>query len=190
MKWKNQSLLSAILNAVAIARGKSGKEETHKANNIHPKNVTDKFEVIGHVPELKATWLSKLLKRPTNCRIVMIKGKRVNRGGGYGLEVPCEYPFEGASFSCSLLQAKLIEVEFHVRCAGPWKAYILAQTKPLSLLILVFKYIMFYLMSCWKKLDMVHVSSYQKILKYSIVIDYVTIQFLNDDRVRLTEVIA
>lgn len=63
-------------------------------------------------------------------------------------QLPCEYPFEGASFSCSLLQAKLIEVELHVRCAGPWKAYILAQTKPLSLLILVFKYIMFYLMSC------------------------------------------
>ena len=117
----------------------------------------------------------------------MIKGKRVNRGGGYRLEVPCEYPFEGDRFSCSLLQAKLIEVEFHVRCGGPWKAYIYAQTKPLSLLILVFKYIMLYLMSCWKKLDMVHVSSYQKILKYSIVIDYVTIQFLNDDRVRLTE---
>ena len=150
-------LLFAISNAVAIARVKSGKEETHNAYNIHPKNVTEK--VIGHVPELKATWLSKFLKRPTNCGIVVIKGKRVNRGGGYGLEVPWEYPLEGDSFSCSLLQAKLIEGEFDLRCGGSWKAYILAQKKPLSLLILVFKYIMLCLMSCWKKLDMVHISS-------------------------------
>ena len=29
--------------------------------------MTDRFEVIGHVPALMATWLSKFLKRPTNC---------------------------------------------------------------------------------------------------------------------------
>ena len=46
--------------------------------------MTDRFEVIGHVPVLMATWL--------------IKEKRVNRGVGYGLEVPCEYLFEGDSF--------------------------------------------------------------------------------------------
>ena len=28
------------------------------------------------------------------------QGKRVNRGGGYSREVPCEYLFEGDSFSC------------------------------------------------------------------------------------------
>ena len=44
--------------------------------------------------------LSKLLKRPTNCGKVIIKGKRANRRGGYGLEVPCEYLFKGDSFSC------------------------------------------------------------------------------------------
>ena len=30
-----------------------------------------------------------------NSARVIIKGKRVNRGAGYGLEVPCEYHFEG-----------------------------------------------------------------------------------------------
>ena len=45
------------------------------------------FEVIGHVPKLMALWL-------TNSGKAVIKGKRVNRGGGYGLEVPCEYRFD------------------------------------------------------------------------------------------------
>ena len=36
-----------------------------------------------------------------NSARVIIKGKRVNRGAGYGLEVPCEYHFEGDNFSCN-----------------------------------------------------------------------------------------
>ena len=31
-------------------------------------------------------------------RVILIKGKRVNRRAGYGLEVPCEYHFEGDNF--------------------------------------------------------------------------------------------
>ena len=110
-------------NAVAIVREKSGVKKTQpETDDFHPNNVTDRFEVIGHVPALMATWLSKFLKRPTNCGKVIIKGKRVNRGGGYGLEVPCEYHFEGDSFSCGWLQAKLIKEEFDVRCGGPSEA--------------------------------------------------------------------
>ena len=64
---------------------------------------------------------------------------------------------------------------------GIWRARrwtlkgLLAQTKPISLLILVFMYITLCL-SWWKKLDMVHVSSCQNILKYRVVIDYVTVE--------------
>ena len=35
-----------------------------------------------------AMWLSKFIKRPTNSGKVKITGKRVSRGGGYGLELP------------------------------------------------------------------------------------------------------
>ena len=45
--------------------------------------------------------------------------KRVNRRGGYDFEVPCEYLFEGDSFSFGWLQAKLIKEEFDVRVDGP-----------------------------------------------------------------------
>ena len=44
---------------------------------------------------------------------------------GYGLEVPCAYIFEGDSFSCGWLQAKLpIKEEFDVHCGEPSKAYV------------------------------------------------------------------
>ena len=88
-------------NAVAIVRRKSGEKETQQADDVHPNNVTDRF--IGHVPALMAMWLSKFLTTPTNCAKVIIKWKRVNRGGGYGPKVPCEYIFEGDSFSCGWL---------------------------------------------------------------------------------------
>ena len=79
--------------------------------------ITDKFEVVGHVPQLMALWLTKFLKRPTKRAKVIVKGKRVNRGGGFGLEVPCEYQFGGDSFSCGWPERKLIKEEFDV-CAG------------------------------------------------------------------------
>ena len=59
-----------------------------------------KNSVIGHVPNSMATWLTRFLKRQTNCGKVVIKGKSVNRGVDFGLEVPCEYIFEGDDLSC------------------------------------------------------------------------------------------
>ena len=37
----------------------------------------------------------------------VVTGKRINRGGGYGLEVPCEYKFTGDKFSIAWLESKL-----------------------------------------------------------------------------------
>ena len=67
----------------------------HATVPFHPNNLTNKYDVIGHVPKLMARWLTKFLKRPSDSAGVIIKGKRVNRGGGYGLEVPCEYHLKG-----------------------------------------------------------------------------------------------
>ena len=43
------------------------------------------------------------MKRKTNCGKVVIKEKPVNRGGDFGLEILCEYSFEGDNLSCKLL---------------------------------------------------------------------------------------
>ena len=55
--------------------------------------------------KLKATWLTRVLKRQTNCGKVVIKGKPVNRGGDFGREVPCEYIFEDGFLSCECMAA-------------------------------------------------------------------------------------
>ena len=48
-------------------------------------------------------------QRKTNCGKVVINGKRINIGGGFGLEIPWEYIFEGDDFSCEWPHRKLIE---------------------------------------------------------------------------------
>jgi len=84
-------------NAVAIVR--PGRREENHLGNDH--------EVLGHVPKLMAIWLTKFLKRGTNDGKGVVKGKRINRSGGYGLEVPCEYHFAGDKFSITWLETKL-----------------------------------------------------------------------------------
>ena len=41
-----------------------------------------------------------------NCGRVVIKEKRVNRRGGFGLKVPCEYIFERDDLFCEWLHRK------------------------------------------------------------------------------------
>ena len=95
------------VNAVAVVRPKPDQVQTERAVDFHPNILNKEFEVIGQVPKLMATWLTRFLKRHTNCGKVVIKGKRVNRGGGFGLEVPCEYIFEGDNFSCEWLHRSI-----------------------------------------------------------------------------------
>ena len=76
-------------------------EEPDDTNTARLSDGIFQAEVLGHVPKLKALLLTKFLKRPTISGEVIVKGNRVNRGGGYGLEVPCEYQFNGDTFSCN-----------------------------------------------------------------------------------------
>ena len=55
-----------------------------------------------------ALWMTKFLKRPTNKGKVIVKGKQVNGGESYGLEISWEYTLESNSFSITWLKNKLI----------------------------------------------------------------------------------
>ena len=46
------------------------------------------MQLVGHVPYYLAPIISHFLKRDVNEALV---GEKVNRGAGYGLEIPCEY---------------------------------------------------------------------------------------------------
>ena len=79
---------------------------------VHPNEMTNDMEVVGHIPKLMARWVTKFLKRANNSGTVIIKGERVNRGAGYGVELPCKFTFKGDSFSCSWLKDKLKKEKF------------------------------------------------------------------------------
>ena len=55
---------------------------------IHPNKISHDNEEIGHICKLMALWVTKFLKRPTNSEAVVITGTRINKGPGYGVELP------------------------------------------------------------------------------------------------------
>ena len=86
----------------------------------NPDELGRDFQVLGHVPKLMATQLTKFLKRTTSSGKAVMKGKRINRGGGYGLEVPCKYHFTGDKFSIAWLTSKLENEGFELKVGnGP-----------------------------------------------------------------------
>ena len=68
-----------------------------------PSNVKDSYavaivkdgDVVGHVPYNISAIASHFLCRECNKAFAEVTGNEVNRGGGYGLEVPCKYRFYG-----------------------------------------------------------------------------------------------
>ena len=106
------------INAVAVVRMKDEYRLSSKRNktehNAHPNELTSNLEVVGHVPKLMAQWVTRFLKGQTNSATVVVKGKRINRGAGYGLELPCQYHFKGDTFSCDWLKEKLQQGPFEV----------------------------------------------------------------------------
>ena len=48
-------------------------------------------KIVGHVPYNIASVISQFLRRDCNKGFVQVTGNKVNRGAGYGLEVPCTY---------------------------------------------------------------------------------------------------
>ena len=71
--------------------------------NREPHNSVDNFAVavikedaiVGHVPFNLAPIFSYFLQRDFNKASLEIIGDRINRGAGYGVEVPCVYRLYG-----------------------------------------------------------------------------------------------
>lgn len=77
-----------------------------------PTNPADKCavsirkasETVGHVPFNIAPIVSAFLKRACNKGLVEVTGNRINRGAGYGLEIPCKYHFYGSTLHIERLK--------------------------------------------------------------------------------------
>ena len=51
--------------------------------------------IVGHVPQNFAPQLFQFLRKDANKAFVEVRGEKVNRGAGYGLEIPCVYRLYG-----------------------------------------------------------------------------------------------
>ena len=69
-----------------------------------PTNCKDRFavavvdarnRVVGHIPYKLAPTVSHFLKRTVNKGTLEVTGQRINRGAGYGVEIPCKYRLYG-----------------------------------------------------------------------------------------------
>ena len=95
------------VNAVAVVRPNPDQVQTKRAVDFHPNIQNNQFVVTGYVPKLMAIyWLTRFLKRETNCGREVIKEKRVNRRDDFGIKIPCEYIFEVDDLFCEWLHRK------------------------------------------------------------------------------------
>ena len=51
--------------------------------------------------------MTKSLELASNSATALFTEKRINRGAGQGMELPCEFKFQGVKFSCHWLEEKL-----------------------------------------------------------------------------------
>ena len=87
-------------NAVAIIRSYSWEKET----------------IVGHVSQNISKTCSMFLKVPNTSIEVQVVGKRLNRGGGYSLEIPVIYRFYGQEKLVNWLIKKIEAVKKELEC--------------------------------------------------------------------------
>ena len=100
LKCRQEPTNEVNKNAVAIIRSDSWKKET----------------IVGHVPQNISKTCSMFLKVLNTSIEVQVVGKRLNRGGGYGHEIPVTYRFYGQEKLVNWLIKKIEDVKKELEC--------------------------------------------------------------------------
>ena len=72
--------------------------------------------IVGHMPENVSKCCSMFLTLPNTTIEAEVVGKRLNRGGGYGLEIPVFYRFYGKEKTIMWLTKKLKAINDELQC--------------------------------------------------------------------------
>ena len=78
--------------------------------------IKDEATVVGHIPYNLSYLVYHFLARDVNQAVVEITGRCVNRGAGYGLEVPCVSVFTDRKSSLQDSLMVLRSSKFKVLC--------------------------------------------------------------------------
>ena len=73
------------------------------------RNYFPKESLVGHMPRHTSKFVHKFLKLPNSRLSCKVKGKRLNRGAGYGLEKPVIYTFNGREKATEWRKSKIHE---------------------------------------------------------------------------------
>ena len=102
----------AYMNIWNPKLGGNDVEVKHKVSNEHDKLAIAIFHskrIVGHVPKNLRKFFYQFLSLP-NCIISCeVTGKRVNRGGGYGIEIPVKYTFLGPNKAIEWIEKRVTE---------------------------------------------------------------------------------
>ena len=100
LKCRQETSNEVDKNAVAIIRSDSWEKET----------------IVGHVPQYISKTCLMFLKVSNISIEVQAVGKRLNRGGGYGLEIPIIYRFYSQEKVVNWLIRKIEAVKNKLKC--------------------------------------------------------------------------
>ena len=67
--------------------------------------------VVGHVPKNMSKIVFVFLSLPQCALDIFVTGKRINRGGGCGLEIPADFYFYGPQKAINWLKNKINKIE-------------------------------------------------------------------------------
>ena len=85
------------------------RRERENCTDVNAVAIVKDSRTVGHVPKNVAPHLSFFLVHESNKRLCEIVGARLNRGGGYGLEIPCVFKLYGPSVFVKCLE-RLIDL--------------------------------------------------------------------------------
>ena len=87
---------------------KKKNEEDEFAIGVY-RNDFQKETLVKHMPRNISKFLYKFLKLPYSKLSWRMKEKRLNRGAGYGMEIPVIYTFNGHEEAIELIKPKIQE---------------------------------------------------------------------------------
>ena len=102
-----EALLSECLKCVKESTNEVDKD----AVAVVRRNSLIKEVVVGHVPKFISMIVSMFLSLPGCTLSTEVTGKRVNRGAGYGLEIPANFHFYGPENAIVWIRSKITNIE-------------------------------------------------------------------------------
>ena len=96
-----QHIWTPVVGETYSCTRKPGNEQDY-----HAVAVMYEDRVVGHIPLAISKCISLFLTLPGLFLETKVTGKKINRGGGYGLEVPCKYRISGQEKAVDWIKRK------------------------------------------------------------------------------------